>query len=414
MTMTRFLILTLATTASISAFAQKTSSVLPEGIFRFRVVTIQGQTITRSFDDQGRTAPVGAALNQTVSVGQMAAANAQLNQLYSGLNAFQPGLGDSLFQVNLRSDTSIDFRQHITAAEYGITPKLALGIIVPFTRLQYQSKFSAKVKSRTAAVRQRVAGVQPLADGVSAFESQMPNTATFEQNLFLANGYQVPGDFNAQGLGDTEIGFKYQPYKGKYWSTAFTAGTRAPTTTHKKDYTNVLDKSLGDEQWDLAIENVQGVKVLPTLILGGAARYTVQLPSEQERPLLRDGESGLPNLKRKDAFQTVNRDLGDYLEAEAFVSKTWFAAWTTAAVYQYSYQARDRVTGPKGYQASALEDDVSKSERYELGLGYSTIPAFAAKRFSVPLEVKLAYNGILSGENAVENNYARLDMIVYF
>jgi hypothetical protein len=411
----RLALFTLLSLSSFAAHAQKTSAVLPKGIFRARVVTIVGQTISGGFDSQGRTAPVGAPLSQTVTAGQMAQKNAQLGQLYAGLNAFQPGLGDSLFQVDLRADASVEFQEHIAALEYGISDKLAFGIIVPVSRRQYSAKFSADLRSQTAAVRDRVAGVQPLADGVMAFESQLPTTRTFEQNLFLANGYEVPGDFRTAGLGDTEIGLKYQPYKGKYWSTAFTAGTRAPTTTHKRNWANVLDRSLGDEQWDLAFENVQELQVLPTLTLGAAARYTVQLAADQERPLLRNGQSGLPNLNDKDTFQTVRRDLGDYLETEAFVSKTWFAAWTTAAVYQYSLKARDRVSGPAGFQTASVESNSNtSSQRYELGLGYSTIPAFAAKRFAVPFEAKLAYNSILKGENTPRNDYARMDLIVYF
>jgi hypothetical protein len=278
-----------------------------------------------------------------------------------------------------------------------------------------KTSFSARVNTQSAMVAERTQGVPGLDAAVAQFAANEPKAQTFVDGTFTANGYDVPKDFNYAGLGDVEIGAKYQYLNAANFRGTCLAGFRAPTSTHKADRKNILDRSTGDGQWDLATECANEFDPLKTVTLGVAARYTLQLPNSQDEALLANGQSGLPNLTNPDTIQRVRRDLGDSLEGEASAKINIDAAWSATGIMGLAYKLADTYTGPSGYQVSSLGNDTESAEwRFELGVGYSTIPDFAAKRFPIPMEVKLAYNTITGGYNTPRSAYSRMDLIVYF
>ncbi|MEO5667747.1 MAG: hypothetical protein ABIR96_06805 [Bdellovibrionota bacterium] len=401
--------------ASFAAHAQKTATVLPAKIFRVRAVGVVASPITQTLNANGEAQSLMSSLERTLSTKDVAATDANLQALYDGLNQFEAGLGDSLMTVDLQPKAQMNARQTTMAVEYGVNSRLSLGVIIPTVQMQVKTSFNARVNSQAAQVAERTQGVPGLEQGVAQFAANTPTSKTFADGIFTSNGYKTPSDFNYSGLGDIELGAKYQ-----YLNTGNIRGTcllgfRAPTATHTADRTNLLDRSTGDGQWDLAAECANEFDPIKTLTFGTAARYTVQLPDSRDEVVLHDGQSGLPDLTDASSVQRVHRDLGDMIEGEVSAKVNIDAAWNLTSVLGISYKLEDRYTGPSGYQISALgKDTESAQSRIELAVGYSTIPAFAAKKFPVPMEVKLAYNNILEGFNTTRSAYTRMDLIVYF
>jgi hypothetical protein len=409
-----FVILSVVVVSS-SVLAQRTATVLPQNIFRVRAVGVVAQPVNQRLNSEGQAQGLMSPLERTLTTQDLAATSPALNELYTGLNSFESGLGDSLMSVDFLPMAQMNARQAIMAAEYGVTSRLSLGIIVPTVSMDVKASFDARVSNQVSRIAERTRGVQVLEDGLRQFEGQMPTSQFFVNEVFTKNGYDVPQDFSYTGLGDIELGAKYQYLKMDTVRGSVLGGLRMPTATHKARMENLLDRSTGDGQWDLAFEVASEWDPIKPITLGLASRYTLQLPNTERRALLRDGQSGLPNLNDPQTVREVRRNLGDVIDGEVSAKYTFLSAWSLIGLYGVSYKAQDRYTGPEGYQISALEENTASSDsRYELGLNYSTIPAFARNAFPVPLEMKLSYNSLIAGTNTPRSAYARMDFIVYF
>jgi hypothetical protein len=396
------------------ASAHKTSSLLPKGIFRARVVNVFGQPVVNKYDQNGDRKELLAPLERTVGASSLADANADLKALYDTLNTFEPELGDQLYSADLLADAKINFRQTTAALEYGLTPSVSIGVIVPFTQVMGSSSFGARVTSNAAAIREKVKGTL-LEDGVAQFESQMPTRDVLADTIFTSNGYQVPGEFSYAGLGDIEVGALVQTTKAPRFLSAIQAGFRLPTATHKRDYTNLLDQGTGDEQLDFAVEAGFDANLTSNLMTGFHTRYTWQIGRQAEIPVLKSGQSGLPNLRDPSTFVVVDRDLGDYLENEVYLDYTINKAWSPYIAYMHTLRGSDRYKGPAGYNYTALAADTSgQAHTLMVGFTVSTLNSYLAKQIPVPLKFDFSFNKILGGTNKTNSAFGRLDLIVFF
>jgi len=401
---------------SLSAYAQRSATVLPANIYRVRAVGVTANPVLRTLNAEGERQNLMGAMEQTLTAKDIAASNADLQALYNGLNQFEAGLGDSLITADLLPQAEVNARQMVFALEYGLTNRISLGIIVPTVQMKVQASFDARVNSQAAQVAERTQGVPALEQGVAQFQANTPTAQTFANGIFVDNGYKTPSNFEYSGLSDIELGAKVQYLNASAWRGTCLAGVRAPTATYKDDPSNLLDSGTGDGQWDLAAECANEFDPLKTVTLGVAARYTVQLPNSYRQAVLRDGSTDpLPNLNDSSLVQPIRRDLGDMVEAEVSTRVNIGAAWHVSGLMELAFKAEDRYTGPKSFQIDELgSDSETMAYRAELGVGYSTIPEFAAKRFAVPMEVKVAYNTLTQGYSVPMSAYARMDLIVYF
>jgi hypothetical protein len=289
---------------------------------------------------------------------------------------------------------------------------------MPISRFHAKGSFKVDSQTSVQAVRARSQGIISDAQW-EKLQANIPNTATMEKALFLDNGYKPVSEAKGSGLGDTEIGLKWNflNLRDKLLLATKT-GFRVPTTTHTPDETNILDQSTGDKQLDYALQVVAEYIPVKQFSVAGAVQGTYQFQDTQKnKAVLRKGEAGLPNLHDGDLRSDVKRDLGEMVEANlgagyGFIGNTL----TPSFDYSYYYKAADKYSGPKDYlNYSALGDNTeSMAHRGEFIMKYSTIPLFAAKKFPVPFEVKTSYQRTFAGKNIVDRNYYRFDMIVYF
>jgi hypothetical protein len=400
--------------ASFAAQAQRSATVLPPKIFRARVVGISAAATTKTLNAQGDSQSLMSALERKVPAAQI---NAALDPLVTQLNQMEAGLGDGLLNAEFQPGAEIYGQQLIGALEYGVTPRLSIGVIVPTVKMDVRSRFNVQVNSNASQLAERFAGMDPTLEAtLQNIAANLPNTQVFADGVFTANGYDTPRDFSYSGLGDIEIGAKYQYLNASKVRGTCLTGVRAPTTSHQADRKNILDRATGDGQWDFAVECANEFDVMSNLTLGGSSRYTYQLPDSRDMAVLQNGQSGLPNLTLPGTVQRVRRDLGDSIDGEAFAQVNIGRDWSFASIYNISYKLADRYSGGNaGYQVAALGNDTESAEsRLEMVVGYSTIPAYSAKQAMAPMEIKLSYNTILDGYNTAKTAYTRMDLIAYF
>src|SRR4051812_49064468 len=96
-------LLILSLGAMHSTWAQENATVLPQGRNRIRLIDVLSQSITHIYNDRSERIELMDKLNLVVPAAQAAAANSELRQLYTSLNAIEKGLGDQLFQTNITS-----------------------------------------------------------------------------------------------------------------------------------------------------------------------------------------------------------------------------------------------------------------------------------------------------------------------
>ena len=412
---------------SFSVQAQESTAVMPKGIIRMRAVTVFGNPITHVYDSDSTRQELMAALNRSVpaavTVDSVKSKKPELKSLYDKLNAVEPGLGDKLFQTDITANAKINFQKYLATAEYGLTPKWTLGVIVPVAKFQVDAAVKVITVTQTdAIIKSKIQPMgpvmKPLADGLKTFDASAPRAITngIIAAAFTDKGYQVPTSLNVTGIGDIEVGAKYRYIKTDSFSSAVTFGFRLPTAGHLADPSLILDRSTGDKQLDFEAKSTHQYELTSSTTLGGFLRWTYQMPDTKTRPIPAFGQSGLTDLKNPDNWDLVKRDLGDSIDTEVSIAQSFFNKQLSIyTAYQYLLKSQDMYYGSKNLNFAALEKNTAGySHKYELGIGYSTLPLFIKKSFPVPLTVNALYNGTLYGKNVTDLAYTRVELQIFF
>ena len=392
---------------SVSAGAQETASVLPKSIFRGRIVSVFAPNVSEQFNDQGEKESLASAFDgKEVKFSAYAppALQAAVAGLPGGLNTTLPQLLDASYQVSAKYNV----QQYVTALEYGISSRFSIGVIVPVVHIQAQASLSSENghdQARAILENPALASLKPYID------------AYLQKSTLDGLGYQTPTDFSMTGVGDIEVGGKYQFYKSDDLAMALQAGVRLPTASHRPDQRNLFDLGSGDGQTDVAVQWMGDYHLNSNLYFGGSTRLTWQLADTEDRHIRRYSWELLPDLNddsRRDSY--LRRDLGETLDAEVSVnyefSNDQFKVWTA---YQYQLQAQDSYSGTKRLDYASLEKNTNSIlNRYTLGFGYTTIPAFRRKKIAVPMDLKISYSAPFASQNVTNSKYGRFDLLVYF
>ncbi|HVJ64192.1 MAG TPA: hypothetical protein VM901_02945 [Bdellovibrionota bacterium] len=419
--------------AAKPAVAQEETSVLPHGIFRTWAIFAAGGSEYK-FNPQGKREGLAHMLNRSVSMldlestlqnskdPQALNTSKQLKDLRTELNNFgsgvgSPKLGDNLFQSDLYADAQADVMQFVFALEYGLTPKLSVGLAAPLMWYDIQANFNTASQDSFHSVMHTVKGT-PLESKVKQFAQQAPTSATFRKSIFTDQGYYEPSATKIFGLSDLEGGVKYRAFESTYVDSSLLFGFRLPTGTHKKDPRNLLDQSIGDGQLDLAFQASVDFKITPHLIFLSSAKYTFQTP---DRELVVGKPKGstapLPDLTDLNSYDFANRKLGNIWEMN-FNLRYYMFQHRVALISAYIFQNKfaDSYSGDNpvlDYAALSRNTD-TQTHATELFLIYSTVADYMRGQKAFPFEVSVTYHHTLAGRNAPDLNYGYARMKFFF
>ncbi|MGE3975664.1 MAG: hypothetical protein AB7F59_14150 [Bdellovibrionales bacterium] len=401
-----------------TTWAAETAKVLPKGIFRARVVGIQTQEFSQKFNEHGQIENLSAPLNKSLTAKDLAAQNPKLDQLVQAMNKVQEGSGDKLLNANLYGDFSLQVSTILPALEYGVTDELSVGIRIPIVKRTGRASFRADYTNNAASLKNQLGQLSTpeLAAGLDQVGQLQLDTNFFAESVFTKNGYEVPHDFEKTEAGDLEFGAKYNFYKNAGFFATALWGARAPTGSNPS-LTNIYDKGTGNGAWATCVQLFQEYEVNPYLMFGAAEKVTYNFTDTRARAVPKDANDALPNVKPEAGqVQDVKREQGMQLDTE--LSTTVFMLDKTVnmwGAYQYTEKGADKYSGPgELYYEGLGKNSDQVRQAGELGVGYSTVPAFRRKQFSVPMEVQALYNHALSGKNVPDFSYGRMDLIVYF
>lgn len=364
-----------------AAFAEN-SITLPNGRFRARVKPIYAFEFGSKFDESGNAVNLVKDLEVTLDKEHAAKLNPLLVSAMAAygvdnLGSFAPSLKISSLVLG-------------TALEFGLTDQLTLGLIAPVISANstYQLRFD-------------------MTDSAKPFFGTQDFVKGAEEQA-LQKGYQKPGNWEAFGLGDLELGLKYSFLRNDLFSLAAKGGVRLPTG-HTDDPDNLTDLAFGDGQTDLGTTILADYTGLSNTLVNGLLKYTVQLPDKQPLRVPQEGELFASNK------ENIKRNLGDVLDAAVYAQYTFLTLFNVNASYAYSFKQKDSYQSADGLSTARLSENSSQQKHLaDVGIGFSTLPWVRQGTFALPMELGVNLQLPVAGKNVAKATTVNLEYMVYF
>jgi len=384
--------------------------VLPKGRSTAYLENLFYFPTTQRFNPHGNPESIASGFNGRSLDSTVFPALQPLDPLVGG----RASIGDS----NLRFKYEFDILNFGFA--YGVTDRLTVGLEIPYywvhnnvdASIDSGPGSSANVGLRTGP------GPGPCALASPVLPLACPNTRRFTtedvQQLLGPGLNGIPGfgfkrirNFSDDGIGDIQLGAKFQYWRSQDFRHAVTAGVRFPTG-RQDDIDDLVDISWSSGAYglflrlhhDYIISNLwkdtptpasQGIARPGDLILNGTFRYEWILPDKVSQ---RVGDANSLTTTR----EYLDRDLGDRFEFEGSVQYQLPAGFATSAIYRYAFKLEDRFTSHRGLPVQLLEKDTDSTEQiFVVRLSYSTLPLYRAGQFPLPLEIALSYRDRFAG-----------------
>ena len=307
-------------------------------------------------------------------------------------------------------NVSVDYEYDIDVLDlgysYGLTDKLTIGFHIPYYRITNNVDTALDTSSANVGLNP---GAGPAIIPISA--GGTPATTDDVQNLVSdLYGFSRIDSWKRDGVGDIELGGKYQFFLESSSAFAMTGGLRVPT-----GYEDDADK-LNDVAWSFgnyalllrlhcdnlisSLWNPSASKlhaIAPAAgdtVLNLTFRYDLMLP---DRKTMRFGDS--PEQVLTNDRERVDRKLGDIVNLEVSAKHHVSPALAVSLVYTCGFKAKDDIDGDLDYNYASLEADTDSSEQiYIIKVSYSTLAAYREQQSAAPMEFSLAYRDRFDGE----------------
>lgn len=377
------------------------ATVLPKGAYQIFSENAFFLPVDKQYDENGKKQDIADPFNVPLTP--------LVEQIFG--TPLPPGvdLGTNNFKIELER-TELKW-----TPAYGITDRLSIGAVITYIP-QADSKFNGDVDTSTANFGLNPAAVSP-ANPLGLAPLAVPGTSPVDIDdinaVLRANGFKPLKSKSRSGFGDTELGGRYQYYRGDNFRAAFTGGVRFPTGK-KDDPDNLIDQALGNDVYALLFQLQQdwllqgqaglgarlGFPEPGSFYLNTTFKYDLNLPDQATLRVCSRDNPVCPNKGK------INRDLGDVFAAEVSPVLGILKGVILAPLYKFEYGLKDDY-GPNGtgLPVRVLEKNSSfQSHEIKAVLTYTTIPWVIEKKFPVPLVVSFTYRKRFAGDNFVNDS----------
>lgn len=367
--------------------------VLPKGFWRIFNETQFFLPFDKRFNKNGEKEDIAKDFNTTLD-----------SSVFPALSAFGPGanIGSSVVSMEW------NIQQTIFQPAYGLTDRLSIGANIPY--FWQKNTVNARLDATGATVGKNPAFVSPANPfGLAplAVPGTSPLTTDDAQQLLISQGFKRLETWEDDGVGDVEVGGKYQYYRSEQFRAALTAGARFPTGK-VDDPDNLADRGFGSGAYALLFRFHQDFLKQPdglakrlgfptpgSFFVNTTFRYDLYLSDKQD---LRVCDIHTPLCAFK---ENVNRKIGDIVEAEISAAYGFlFRGLFFVPQYKFTYKFKDAYSGNQNldYGALATETDFH-DHSFRVGFSYSTIPLMMEKKFPFPLAASIFYWDRFAGKN---------------
>lgn len=411
-------------TAVPAAVYGDNANVLPKGVSMASVSYVPYFTIKERYNSKGETEPAAIDYNQNLNPGvfsDLSAVEAAFN-----LTPGSASLGNSI--VSFKYDYTEIFFNYM----YGLTDKLSFGIKIPY--IMYKNNVSASLDTSSATVGKSANGVglgAPLVPFNCAI--CIPDLGPFgdAQKLtkedildLISNGLDVNGDgivdvagfgykrfgtIKENGIGDIQIGLRYQYLKTEDFRLAFTGGIKLPTG-EVNDPDNLVDMGFGNGAYALLFQSQNDYVGFDKLKLNATFEYDLVLPADEELRVPTDVALPITSNKEK-----VDRDIGDFFRFGTSASYNMMEGLSTTLQYKFTYKFKNSVKGDQGLPYETLEKETDLVHHDIMaGLSYSTLHLYKEKKFPLPMNFSVLYEKIFKAKNILKQSDIAFTVSAYF
>ncbi|MGB0453716.1 MAG: hypothetical protein ACPGJV_08365 [Bacteriovoracaceae bacterium] len=385
------------------------AALLPKGIRTFNYVGIYNQ-INSKRNDLGEVEDLGGSTNISYQKLIDAEETEIDKNTAEGIILANGQTPEDLMAVaNL--EANLGLAVHSVAAGYGVNEKWTVAMALGIYQKDYHFDYGTVASDSLPAIAQAECE-NGLCEKITEIQDKVNRAVEIKVE---ESGYDDLEDRNVTQLGDVMLMSNYQVLKNSKATVVFTNLIVAPTGD-SKDLNKFGDTSAGDGQFDLGAGVQADYRATKdgALTFSGNVSYTAQLPDTYaDRVPEESGEK----VFTADIDNNIKRDLGDIFSITPGVSYKFTDALKLSGAYTYSYKFEDSYSGRKyeGARYRFLEEETEEELHSALfGVEYSTINAFRAKKFPVPMGMQLNYGSVLYGRNVEDFNFVSFNAKLFF
>ncbi|MBT4792510.1 MAG: hypothetical protein HON90_13140 [Halobacteriovoraceae bacterium] len=301
----------------------------------------------------------------------------------------------------------------VYAFAYGITNKLTAYIGMPIydakVKVRYK-KLSENSNKKVSEILQKKYGddmAQTLGNMVENFYTI--DETVIQSAIVNSLGYKELGDWSGQGLGDTEIGLKYNIINKKRYGVLTSFGAVAPTG-YVDDPDLIQDIGFGDGQWDVFFELGSGYHLSDNLIFNSWGRYTHQFESKKKLRVPFSEKIEISGQKQTFNEKLGNKtDLGIDLE---FIATDWL---TFRPAISYSTTEKANYKSNNSAVDSLLEENSnSYSQNFMFQTQLSSVNLYLKNKFILPAQLNFSYQTMIEGRNTPKVDLYDIEFRMFF
>ena len=301
----------------------------------------------------------------------------------------------------------------VYAFGYGITDRITAYMGIPIynakVNLDYGRRSNSSQKE-VAETLQKLYGdnwAQFLGNAVEQLYNI--DEGVLQSAIVNTLGYDELGSWEAQGLGDIELGVMYNFIRESRWGLMVTTGVVAPTG-YVDDPDIIQDIGFGDGQWDYFLEFGGGYRLSSKLVLNAWGRYNYQL--ESQKALRTPYSSKVP---LSDITDVYTEKLGNQYTLSTSLEYS-FNDWLKV-IPEYIYKSTDKAQYDSD---NALANDLlaqgteSYSHNAKILAQLSSVDLYLKKQFLLPAKLLFSYQAMLNGRNTPKANLTELSFQMFF
>lgn len=386
---------------------------LPKGVDMFVLKQVMTSKVESKYD--GQHSDNALALQENFTTSKLESVSSAMKTYFNELKAISPDAYNQFSLGEFKAEAYAQATAQGIGLAHGVTNRLTVYGSIPVYHIKTSVAFRQSQKSNLAAVQAAVANA-PTSSALSTFVRQLtlqlPDTNEELMQSMIVNyyNYKALGTWEKDALGDAEIGAIYRLTDFSDKGLAMAVGAVLPTGD-ADDPDSLQDVSTGDGQYDAFVESMMGVSFFDNVLqFDLKSRFTYQFASKKVMRKLDDED--VPLAKEK---ETMSEKLGNKIDTTFTVTLnpvSWLN-FNSAVIYSETGATTYGASDPR--VKAVLEKDTTVSNYWgKVGVGFSSVDLYKAKKMDIPFEVNLSAQRLLNAKNAYNYDRFDLDFRLYF